>query len=509
MPRYQSQEIKERLARLEALNPEFNIIEINELIASYISQHDGEEYTPEKAEHYKAKLEQEFLRQKAKAEKNKSALVAVSKPASRQKPAGPGAIENSITAKKNQAVAAAAASGNPALAVGIQAAHTVGGGIVKGAKAIGNTAVHLATETDLRKTGARVVSAAAAVAVGGLAAGAVTTGMANGGRAFVRGAISNAFKDVNDGFLGFATRPVTEAIGNGLGGVAGAVIGVVLPIALLYLAVPRLYNLFFYGFKLGINAWDNRHSAVDLSILPEEGPLLDLIGHLSTLSMIEELDTKLKLKGIANIKFNISNLFQKIMHPGSSPTLSQEEEALYQLAQRNAKKMIEISKKATNDPEKLRKYQNYSTTRSLIKIVETHLPSDFDKNREISKQMRFCLTVIGTLIQKEQTSDIQQSFLSALKSALAAPRTNLSYAASTHSEHIYETIPENTPAVYQNGTPAARAEFQPPASFANSGHAFIGGRKSAQSQANHARTPLYSDTESQTTTSSSRRHLVN
>ena len=443
MPLPYNQQEETDLQALIRLNPEIHIDAINKKLSNYFSQYEGDsdQYTPEKAQEYRRLLEEDLVRRKEKAEKSKSAIVPTANNNRVKKQTG--AATGIISDERKANLVAAAAASNPALGV---AAH-VGIGAVnttaKTGKKVFNATVKMATEVDLRKNAARGLSGAGALVVGGAAAGLAAQTLATGAEVLTRGAVQSAFSGVtgNSGILGTIMTPVVNATSSALGGVAGTVAGVVLPLALLYIAVPRLYKLFFYGFKLGINAWDNRNTPVDLSLLPEEGPLLELIGHLSTLAMIEKLDTELKLKGIANLKFNISNLFQKILHPGSNPALSKEEQALYELAKKNAKSLITISKKA-NDPQKLKKYQNLQSTQNLIKTIENYLPENFNQHRALSKQMRFCLTIIGTLIHKEYEAHIQQSFFVGLKVALENTRQHRNITSSSSSP-TYQNIGPN------------------------------------------------------------------
>ncbi|MES2141645.1 MAG: hypothetical protein V4471_01985 [Pseudomonadota bacterium] len=470
MPRLNNTE-ESRLATLERLNPIAYLVPINEKMVSYLEnfQGDSEHYTPQKAHEYRLLLASEIKKRKEKASRNKFALSATNSKSVQTVKAVKGktnATKEVFAAIEPFAMQAGMAAGGPIGAIGAKLVVDKAHQRAQQAKKVVKGAVQILNEPKIVKTVTRVTAAAGAVATGGVVAGTLAPIMANTAQSLTQGAISASFSGItsNSGILSTVISPVVNATSSALGGVVGVTAGIVLPLALLYIAVPQLYKLFFWGLNKTVDAVaKNRNAFVDLSLLPDQGPLLELICNLSTLASIKKLDTELKLRGIANVKFNISNLFKKITNPDGEK-LSQADEALYQLARKNSETLIKLSKKAAQDPKKLIHYQNLQITQELIKTIKEFIPIP-----TLSEEMRFCLSITGALISQEK-AEIQEAFLHSLgqslhdiansdTSSLDSWTTDHTYEsiASLQSERRYANIPSSkSNHTYENAPPVAR-----------------------------------------------------
>lgn len=166
---------------------------------------------------------------------------------------------------------------------------------------------------------------------GTLIAKAGTAFIADTAENLMRNAISTPFSSTIEraGILRFAVEPLVKLMENVVGSTVGTLTSLVLPVALIYITVPRLYNLIMFGYKKIKAVWKaSRNSKhLDLHLLPEndEEDLWDLIGHLATLAAITKLNEQLQLSpGVkTKLKLNITNIFRKLMGHEAKLTLQE------------------------------------------------------------------------------------------------------------------------------------------------------------------------------------------
>lgn len=429
---------------LERLNPIASLVSLNEKIEIYLERFQGssKHYTSQKANEYRRLLEAEIIKRKAKISRNNFALTlnnstpAQIKLTKEKKVDATKEIFSGIKPMATQiGLTAIGPVGAIAAPLIVDKAHEKVQQVKKTVKGV----VQFFNEPSIRTSTTKVAAAAGAVVAGGAVAGTLAPIMADAAQSLTQSAINTSFSGITggSGILGTIISPIIDATSSTLGGVVGTTAAIVLPLALLYIAVPQLYKLFFWGMNKTVDRLTkNRNIFTDLSLLPNQGPLLELICNLSTLSSIKKLDTELRLKGMASVKFNISHIFKKITNPDNEK-LSQADEALYQLAKKNAEKLIKLSKKASNKPESLIKYQNLQATKELIRNIKPSIPT-----ATLSQEMLFCFSITGALINDEKL-EIQQSFFYALKSALREPVDDSdTYSLdSWTTDHTYESIP--------------------------------------------------------------------
>ncbi|ASQ46188.1 hypothetical protein [Legionella clemsonensis] len=265
----------------------------------------------------------------------------------------------------------------------------------------------------LAKNTSRVAAAAGALTVAGPLAGYGAKLGSSLAYDLGKNGITSAFDGVvsSAGIFRDPLSALTNAIGDVAGGVLGVTAGVVLPVGLLYVAIPKLYQLFFYTLNKAIDKIDKSlHPYTDLGFFPQ-GVYLELMCNISTLAVKRELENSFALKGIANVKFNIQKIVDKVIHPLSDTSLSEEEQILYSCVKRNATKLIQIYKDLLDSKKRFR-YRQQPVSSELIKLFHTQIKAD------MSDKLEFCLVMAGQSVQSQQP-EVHNSLYHILKQAFA------------------------------------------------------------------------------------------
>ena len=256
-----------------------------------------------------------------------------------------------------------------------------------------------------------VSGATAAALIAVPSAGAASAAIVGSTKDLVTSSLQKILIDSIDGggIIKYALGSMLNSVGSALGTVAGVAVGIAALGILTYLGFRLCYASFVPLLKKGILFIDKKYgfNPEILMLLPEENPILTLHCNLLTLANISTVELMLNRKGV-KLKFNVTRLLEQLTRPPKEIELTMEEHIIYQLAEKDAHKLVASIEKLCRKPQKIQKIKESSTYTQLLAALQSVLPSDIDLKTD--KKTRTYLAVTAHLIQKKNDDTIERFF---------------------------------------------------------------------------------------------------
>ncbi len=231
---------------------------------------------------------------------------------------------------------------------------------------------------------------------------AISTALAGAAGQSVTSGLSTAFSGVTESG-GFITntllKPMLDAVGAGLGSVVTTTLGYALPLLLIGLFVWKLTPLFYSGLKGVITLFSKKYTIgpkfIDLLPNENDGPLLNLVSNLLTLSTVNRLNSELNSH---KLKFSI-DIRKLFSSPDSA--LTEEERKIKRVSEEDAENLIKQINSVAKKPKKLSALLQSDDYHDLLNILRARFPKIAIGKDE---KTRVLLAITAKLIAKKNNN---------------------------------------------------------------------------------------------------------
>lgn len=273
---------------------------------------------------------------------------------------------------------------------------------------------------------------------------AISTFIANAAGQSVTSGLSTAFSGVTESG-GFITRallkPMLDSAGSGLGSVVTTTLGYALPLLLIGLFVWKLTPLFYSGFKGVITLFSKKYTIhpkfVDLLPNENDGPLLNLVSNLLTLSTVNKLNSELHSH---KLKFSVD--IRKLFSSPESD-LTEEERKIKRVSEEDAENLIKQINSAAKKPKKLSALLQSDDYHDLLNTLRARFPKIAIGSDE---KTRVLLAITAKLIAKKNSNPHERIvFFKLLETTIngnTEPAHNMRTAVLSETPRYRESVTE-------------------------------------------------------------------